>query len=357
MIPAFLGILALYIATNTYIAVRLWRWLGISSRPLACLFGGVFALLASAFVIAELWGSLPDWLARPLSLLGGWYLAAYIFLLILVPVCHLALRGKGGPMTAVVIIFAALCVTVFGALTASNVRVKEYTVRLEAPRDMRIALISDMHIGELIGRRHMEKMVEAINSIDADYVLIAGDIFDAGPGAVRDKETIGHLFGQIKSKYGIYACLGNHDGGFRGQEDDAIRLLESWGVNVLADEAASIEDVNIFGRKDRSGARLPAHELMAGTDDGFNIVIDHQPYEFDEEKAAGADLILCGHTHRGQIFPFSLVTKAMYRIDYGMLNEDNCTMIVSSGAGTWGPRVRLGSNCEVVRINIEAVKN
>jgi predicted MPP superfamily phosphohydrolase len=82
------------------------------------------------------------------------------------------------------------------------------------------------------------------------------------------------------------------------------------------------------------------------------VLLDHQPGFFAEEKAAGADLILCGHTHRGQIFPMGLITRAIYRPDYGMKREDGCTMIVTSGVGTWGPRVRTCSSGEVAVITL-----
>lgn len=353
MIPVMLAIVAIYVTSNIYIARSIWRWLGFSAKWAGRVWGVGFALLASLFVITSLWQNLPRPISRPLNMLGGWYLgAAYIFLLILVPLCALVTRGKGGPMAAFVALAVALIMTVYGAFAAYNIKIKEYKVE-SGGREMTAVLLSDLHFGEIIGASDAAKMVERVNALEPDFVFIAGDIFDSGVDGLYDKEGVGEAMRGLKATMGVYACLGNHDGGFVGKEGEAAALMESWGITVLRDEAVSLDGVTIIGRKDRSSPRLSAARLTENVDpNSYVIMLDHQPYEFEEEKAAGADLILCGHTHRGQIFPGNLITRAVYRLDYGMETEDDCTMIVSCGVGTWGPRLRIGSNSEIVKINI-----
>ena len=351
MIAAFLGIIALYAASNYYIASRLWRWLGLTKGLWA--FGAVFVFLSSVFMLSEMIPGMPYGLKRPINIIGGLYLAAYIFLIILVPICDIVFKGMGGALTALLIIAAAVAITAFGFASANNIKTKSYTVNTGSG-DMKIALVSDMHIGEIITARQVEKMVDSINAVGADYIFIAGDLLDAGPDTVRDKEAVGHAMSRLSAPGGVYACLGNHDGGFRGLESEAEELLESWGINVLRDEAVIKDDIAIVGRNDKDyPGRKSAEEVLADIpDELFTVVLDHQPTDFDAEKAAGADLILCGHTHRGQVFPCNLITRAVFKLDYGMMTEDGCTMIVSSGIGTWGPRVRIGSQSEVVDISI-----
>lgn len=348
---AFLAVMGIYVGTNVYMAKMLLRWLALAGRA-ALLWRAGYGLLAAAFFLPRLL-PLPQRTERLLSLVGGIWLACYIFLLLAVPVMHGIVRGKGGPMAAVVIFALLLVYILAGVHAASAIRTTAYTVESAKGPEMRLALVSDLHIGEIIGEKQVARMVEAVNRLDADYILLAGDIFDAGPGAVADPEAIGACFARLRSRGGVYACLGNHDGGFRGQEAAAAALLERWGVHVLEDEAVVLEDIQIVGRIDRSHSRAAASALTAGLDPGrLTVMLDHQPFELQQAREAGVDLLLCGHTHRGQIFPANLITRAMYEIDYGILRQADFTAIVSSGAGTWGPRMRVGSVCEVVSVDI-----
>lgn len=342
--------LAVYAATNVYIIRMLAKWLGLHGMAAAGWYG-LFALLASAYVLSAAL-PLPAFWGRLLYWLGGTYMAAYVFLLLAVPAAHLLLRGRANGLTAGIILLGVVLYAGWGIWNAGQICTTRYTVESDKTEPMTIALISDLHIGQIIGEKQVEKMVGAINAIDADIVLMAGDMFDSGP-ALEDPEAIGKLFEQIQSKQGVYAVFGNHDGAFRGQEGQARTLLESWGVTVLEDEIVTLENMTVIGRKDRGQSRKTIGQLMAETDTGgFTVMLDHQPYELEEGAAAGVDLMLSGHTHRGQIFPGRLVTDRMYTLDYGILQEGGFTAIVSSGAGTWGPRMRIGTVSEVVAIEI-----
>ncbi|MBQ1270661.1 MAG: metallophosphoesterase [Clostridia bacterium] len=353
MIPAIIAVLGVYIASNTYIAIKLWRWLEIGSRAAAWAWSIGFALLAGGFFIG-MTKFLPAALNHVLTVLGGYYMAAYVFLVAAIPVTSLIVRGRGGRATALILIAAALAYTLYGAWNARHVRLEEYRVKGKDMPPMTIAMVSDIHLGEQIGADEVERIVGRINECDADIVFMVGDVFDSGPSRLRDIGRVGELISSIKSRKGVYAVIGNHDGGFRGEEDLAEEYLESWGVTVLRDEVANVDNIDIIGRRDRMEQRLDIAQLMEQTNKGnHTIVLDHQPGDLEAICRAGADMVLCGHTHRGQIFPGCLVTDAMFKVDYGMDEDNGCTMIVSSGAGTWGPRVRTGSQSEVVKIIIE----
>ena len=353
VIPAIIAVLGVYIASNTYIAVKLWRWLEIGSRTAAWAWSIGFTLLAGGFFIGMM-KFLPAALNHALTVMGGYYMAAYTLLLVAVPLTSLIVRDRGGRMTALILIAVAIAYTAYGAWNAHHVRLEEYKVKGKDMPAMTIAMVSDMHLGEQIGADEAERIVSRINECDADIVFMVGDVFDSGPSRVRDIGRVGELISSIKSRKGVYAVIGNHDGGFRGEETLAEEYLESWGVSVLRDEVANVDNIDIIGRRDSIEQRKDITQLMEQTNEGScTIVLDHQPGDLETICRAGADMVLCGHTHRGQIFPGCLVTDAMFKVDYGMDEDNGCTMIVSSGAGTWGPRVRTGSQSEVVKIIIE----
>ncbi len=360
-----LTVLSIYGFANYYIARRLWQWLFFRlpsfGLPVYCT---VFAVLAGGYILSTVLSSLlPGEVKRVLGLIGGNYLGAFMFLLPLVLLADLVraagLGGERWPLIAGIAIVSATAVIMgIGYGSARSLKTTEYTVKADkgAGESLKIAMISDLHLGDVVGASLLSNVVIAINEMEPDIVVFCGDTFDHGPGGVREIKQCEQLLRSITSRYGVYACMGNHDGGFIGLEDEAAAFLERCGITMLRDEALLVKDMfYVVGRKDKSeGQRLSPVALLQDLDKTKPIIVlDHQPEQLSEESAAGADLVLCGHTHKGQIFPIGLITSAIYEVDYGALERDGCTMIVSSGAGTWGPRVRLGTRCEVVSITLE----
>lgn len=290
----------------------------------------------------------------------------------------LCTHGKRCLLIAGSIVLLGSCTAViWGSYTARNLAVTNYsiTVEKELPKaeTLRIALIADLHMGYSIGSRQIEALAEKLNAIQPDLVCIAGDIFDNSFKALDDPEKIIAAFQSIESRYGIYACFGNHDyeeailAGFTFDSEHEImigsgmrQLLEQSGVRTLEDEVLLIDDsFYLAGRKDyssrkKTGAeRKSADELLQGINkEKTVIVLDHQPRESEELAAAGADLDLCGHTHDGQMFPGNLVTDRMWKNSYGLLNEGSMKQIVTSGAGIFGPYMRIGTKSEIAVIDI-----
>ena len=216
-------------------------------------------------------------------------------------------------------------------------------------------------------------MVEKINAQDPDIVCIAGDIFDNDYDAISDPEGVCNALKSIKSRYGVYACWGNHDldepilAGFtfggkkKDQADPRMeQLLRDANIHLLTDEAELIDDkFYVVGRNDSSrthklgGQRLSPAQLTKDLDlDKPIIFIDHQPKQLQETADAGADLDLCGHTHDGQIFPGNLFIHLFWENSFGYLKKDKMHNIVTSGVGVWGPDMRVGTNCEICPITV-----
>lgn len=229
-----------------------------------------------------------------------------------------------------------------------------------ATNEMKIVMISDLHLGALDSEERLAGIVDEINGLEPDLVCMAGDIFDNDYEAIRDPDEAARLLGNISATYGVYACLGNHDAGETLGEME--KFLERSGIQLLNDEYVVIDGRFILaGRLDSSPIggfgdmnRTEFARVMEGAPQTLPVVVmDHNPANIGE-YGSEVDLVLCGHTHRGQIFPGSLFTRLMYVVDYGHYQKDaeSPHVIVSSGVGTWGMPMRVGTDCEIVSVTL-----
>ena len=247
-------------------------------------------------------------------------------------------------------------------------------IKVIASDTVRIALASDLHIGSSVDVAWLSNIVEGINSAKPDIVCLAGDIFDNNLRDIADLDVYGELLGKIESVYGVFAVLGNHDvervsfraassadtRGERGESRTRQFLTDS-GITLLEDEMTLIDGrIYIAGRKDASPIgvsghfRLPVDELIVEWDTSMPLLlIDHQPTDIKKIVGAGVDMLLSGHTHRGQIYPARYITRGMFEVDYGYARRGDTHVIVTSGAGIWGPPVRIGTSSEVAVVDIE----
>lgn len=274
------------------------------------------------------------------------------------------------------IIFIA-AVSVYGIFNARNIHVTPYDVKIEKTckgmDELNIVLVADLHLGYNIGTWQMKQMVKKINAQKPDLVCIAGDIFDNEYEALDDPEQLVKILKSIDSKYGVYACYGNHDvqekilAGFTfSQEKKKVsdprmdELLEKADIQLLRDETVLIDDAfYLAGRPDykKPGRgitqRKTPEELTADLDlTKPVIVMDHQPRELEELADAGVDLDLSGHTHDGQMFPGNLLSALMWENSCGYLKKGDMHNIVTSGVGLFGPNMRVGTKAEVCAIRV-----
>lgn len=255
----------------------------------------------------------------------------------------------------------AAALSIYGGVNGAALQTNRYTVQLgsgsSTENAIQIALVSDLHLGYVMTETRLERIVAAINATNPDLVCLAGDIFDGDITALTNPEGLQALFHAIEAPYGVFACLGNHDAGPHYQE--MLTFLQQAGVRLLADETVLVDNRFVLvGRKDSSpigdqGA-VRATVMALPPDNSLPVIVmDHQPGNIGN-YGAETDLVLCGHSHRGQMFPFNLISKATYTVDYGYYAapESGVQFIVSSGAGTWGPPFRVGSANEVVGITV-----
>ena len=251
------------------------------------------------------------------------------------------------------IIFVTLCVIFLcGNLHYQHKyrRTLPLTTQKSVTRPMRIVMMSDLHIGYHNRRAELHRWVDIINGEQPDVILIAGDIIDGSMRPLTD-ERMHEEFRRLTAP--VYACVGNHE--YLSGESEARKFFERAGIRLLQDSCATLGDLCIIGRDDRSNPqRAPLEALMAKADrEKYCIVMDHQPYHLEEAERAQADFQLSGHTHHGQVWPVSWITERLYECAFGEHRRGATRYYVSSGLGIWGGKFRIGTRSEYVVATIE----
>lgn len=383
-----------YILVNVYVVRWMIRWMGACSHIFqSAVFRAVFIIFYILIASSLLTGFLinkPEFLHRILKNTGNYFLGTFLYIILVIVIVDLVrlilkyvFHARFLEFRSTFVITGFVCmaliilISVYGILHVGTIKVTPYEVTVNKKvKDMdslKIVLLADTHFGYSINCRHAQKMVEKINAQDPDIVCIAGDIFDNDYDAISDPEGVCNALKSIKSRYGVYACWGNHDldepilAGFtfggkkKDQADPRMeQLLRDANIHLLTDEAELIDDkFYVVGRNDSSrthklgGQRLSPAQLTKDLDlDKPVIFIDHQPKQLQETADAGADLDLCGHTHDGQIFPGNLFIHLFWENSFGYLKKDKMHNIVTSGVGVWGPDMRVGTNCEICPITV-----
>ena len=239
----------------------------------------------------------------------------------------------------------------------------ELTSSKPLPKDYRVVMVSDLHLGYHNPRKELARWVDMMNAEKPDFILIAGDLID---GSIRplNEECMAEVFHRLTAP--VYACLGNHE--YFGGDANARQFYKDAGIRLLIDEAAVIDSaIVVIGRDDRSNRRRKSVEdlvksatshisplspqisnLKSQISNLYTIVLDHQPYELEKAEAAGVDFQLSGHTHRGQVWPISWITDAIYECSWGSHQRGNTQFYISSGLGLWGGKFRIGTQSEYV---------
>jgi len=267
-----------------------------------------------------------------------------------------------------VAVLVAICALCAGWYLDHNVWKTEYN--LSTPKkvnDLKIIMFADSHIGTTFDAEGFAKHIADMQELKPDAVIVAGDFVDDGT-TKDDMVKAAQALGNMKTRYGVYFVFGNHDKGYYGAARrgfsafELIEELEKNGVKVLRDETVLLNNMfYIIGRRDfsevreQSGKRASMQDLIKDLDkDKYMIVADHQPADYANQAKSGVDLVLSGHTHGGQLFPFNQVGKWIGANDaiYGLEKRGNTDFIVTSGISDWAIRFKTGTKSEYVVINI-----
>lgn len=222
-----------------------------------------------------------------------------------------------------------------------------------APQQVRLALVTDIHLGHVLGKPSVERLRGLLTEFDPDVVVLGGDMVDEDLSPVIAQD-LGAELGSLPSREGIWAVTGNHE--FIGGVDEACAYLARHNVKLLRDQSTTLPcGLVLVGREDKSAgrfgggrARLPLASLVAGLNPQTpNVLVDHQPPPAREFQGLGFDLVLSGHTHNGQLWPFQWITSKVFEHSIGLRRVDRAWQYVSPGFGTWGPPIRTNARPEV----------
>jgi predicted MPP superfamily phosphohydrolase len=253
----------------------------------------------------------------------------------------------------------SFAVMIYGYFEALHIRTEHVTVKTDKiPKEIgqfRVVQISDVHLGLIVGKSRLKRILRQVKNASPDILVSTGDLVD---GQMDDLEMLTDMFQNIPTTYGKFAITGNHE--FYAGIDRALAFTEKAGFTMLRGEGITVSNLlNVVGiddpaRKryspDRAASEKALLEKMPR--EKFTLLLKHQPV-INSESLGMFDLQLSGHTHKGQIFPFNLVTKLFYRTHTGLSKVNgNALLYVSRGSGTWGPPVRFLSPPEVTVIDI-----
>jgi uncharacterized protein len=238
--------------------------------------------------------------------------------------------------------------------------VQDYEVRLSGlPGELDgtvIVALADLHLGSLLGERWLKARVAQIEAQKPDLVVMLGDIFE-GHGPPKDKLI--SIFHRLDPPLGVWAVAGNHE--FHGGRVKAILAMEEARFKVLRNRWAEVRPRLILAGVDdltsrrRSGIKGDfLSQALKDHPAGATILLSHTPWEAEKAAAYGVGLMLSGHTHGGQIWPFDYLVRLAYPLLEGRYEVGGMPVIVTRGAGTWGPRMRLWTPGEILKVTLRS---
>ena len=373
----FTLVLIVHFLVNFYIFIRGWQSLSIfpAIRPW---YLALFVVLFLSYILARVLERYIGYSAASVfNWIGSFWFAAmlYFFLFILFidlfrlfnhwfhffPAVFFADYNKTKFIAMLCTSGLVILLITYGFINASVVRITNLKIHINKEagklKTLHIVMLSDIHLGTVIGPKKLGNIVEKVNALSPDIVLLVGDVVDENIRHVINQNLGVHLE-NIKSRYGVYAVTGNHE--FIGGADAAVSYLEKHKVRFLRDTAVLIDSAFwIAGRNDKDMPRftgknrIPLEALLAKVDKSYPVILlDHQPFYLDQAAKNGVDLQFSGHTHNGQMFPLSLITRAIYKPDWGYKKIGNSHFYISCGVGTWGPPVRIGNYPEIVNAEL-----
>jgi uncharacterized protein len=358
--------LSLYSALNAYLAWRLATLPWLATHVSIKVSAGAVLLLAALFPLSWLARRSP-WLAQVLEIAGSTWLGFFLLLLtflLLVEVLTLggwlfASHAPGLRQLAVVVALVCAGIALVQARRAPVLVTHEVKLAgLPPERDgFRLALVSDLHLGTQLREPWLLEIIDTLNALKPDAVAIAGDLVDRDAAAVA---PLMPALTRLRAPQGVFAVIGNHE--FYAGDKASESVLETAGFRVLRNEAvevlpglvmAGIDDLTVAGRGGQAALPLLEKALRSRPPGGV-VLLSHTPGGYEDAARLGVGLVLSGHTHDGQIWPFRYLVKTRYPHTYGFKQVGPMHAFVTRGVGTWGPRMRLWSRGEIVLLTLRA---
>ena len=361
-------ILLIYAGLNFYLGIRGWEAIGNYLTDWGVIYWAVLFILALSYFLGRILNQKsPGRISDALVWAGAYYLGFFLYALLTIVFLDLLraidktfpflppILKEPSALTGGLVLLFLICLMLYGTYNSRRPVLRKYHLEIPgAPlprKSLKAVLVSDVHLGSIVGKKRLQGLVRRINKRQPDVVLFAGDTID---GELRPfiEQDMGDLLKKIQSREGVFAILGNHEY-YGGQYREIIEAFKESGVKVLRDESIILRDsLYIIGRDDKySRDRKDLSELMPGPENKLPIlVLDHNPIDIQEAVSNGADLQFSGHTHTGQIWPLNYITARIFATHWGYLRLGQLQVIVSNGYATWGPPIRIGNRPELVEI-------
>ena len=225
---------------------------------------------------------------------------------------------------------------------------------------IKIAMISDLHLGEMfIDADWLKARVQQVQALQPDCIVLVGDIFEKNP----DPAALIPILRQLSAPLGVFAVWGNHDLMRSGREEARAAVLAEAGIRLLRNEwtsladgllLAGIDDLTLAHRQGGTGEAYLNRALADRPAEAATILLSHTPWLVEQAAASRVSLMLSGHTHNGQIWPFTYLSRIVYPFVSGQYVVDGMSLIVCRGTGTWGPRMRLWQRSEITLIRLRS---
>lgn len=346
-----------------FLMTKVFGWETRDSRALAA---AVFLILAVLTVVAFKASAYRDvWYQRFIYILSFIWLGTllnFALALIAVSVVYYGAVALGWDGNLLIfrlsVLISTIALSVGGLINAAATKVRRETVAIRnLPEDWvnkKIIHLADVHLGPVWRKWSFSKVIKKIQSLEADALFITGDLFD---GAQADFPWAGELLSSLRAPLGTYYSLGNHD--LELGVEKVRQLFQGHPVQILEDRLLVQGGLQIVGLnfRHKKEQEVPGEQLAKTgyTPNLPSILLYHEPKDPIAFKIAGIDLQLSGHTHAGQMFPFNFLAGRIYGWrHHGLYQEGYYSLSVTSGLGTWGPPMRLGSRSELVLITLKS---
>ncbi|MBU6500822.1 MAG: metallophosphoesterase [Patescibacteria group bacterium] len=353
-------VLLLYLHWFIYYTIIIFLHIEIPSTVF--ILRAIFSFLSVSFILSSVlaFRYVDSFISRFYSLAAAWMgFFFYLFIASFLSWIGFVVSPNLAPQFVIVFFTAACAVSVYGLINANRIRVTEITVPLKnlppSWKSRTAVFLSDLHLGQIRREKFTARVANAINSLNPDIVFIGGDFYD---GVQAEVKKITRPFYEVKPPMGVWFVAGNHDE-FR-DTGEYFTELRNAGVRILDNEMVLVDGIQLIG-VDYGSTELKRdyREVMNGLKidrEKPSILLRHVPNLTIVPRQAGVSFQLSGHTHNAQVFPVMLLTELIFRgRNYGLKKRHNFLSYTSSGVGTWGPPLRVGTKSEIVKISfIEA---
>lgn len=330
-----------------YVFARLYKFFGID---LGWVSYSVIAAFALSYPIASLLVRLDyNLVSRSLYTLASVWMGVIFFALTLVLLRDIIslFINLDQFYSGIIIVSGVVLLSLVSLVLGISMTVKDVEIPIEGlGKELNLVQLSDIHLGTIYGKDHTEKIVSMTNSLRPDYVLITGDLFDGSGGLIEEALR---PFDDLHAP--AYFVTGNHE--VYEDVDKVMGLLEKTSLKPLRNEAVDLGEFQLIGLDfdERNRKEMPFNGVKVANDKP-SVLMYHAPQALPDAASSGIDLMLSGHTHNGQIIPFTFIVKLFYPKTKGYYKIGDMHLYVSPGTGTWGPPMRLGSRNEITNIRL-----